>query len=165
MVSNAFKNVGITLQAYLERTLDDIQALGNYTSGRVRLVKGVYDEEEAMSRSIALNRHYLACIYALVEQGKKVNAATHDIALLDEIEKDAKICGADITFEMLHGITPKHLHRIKAKGFSSAIYIAFGKEWYVHFLHRLAEHPPNILLAAEDICSPQGGNAIQHPYF
>ena len=65
---------------------------------------------------------------------------------------------------MLHGVSPPLLCRMKAKGLPSTIYIAFGKEWYVHFLHRLAECPENILLAAEDLYYSRD-SAVQHPYF
>lgn len=162
-ITQEFDNVGITLQAYLLRTFEDIISLKEYNSSTIRIVKGAYEEPPSISmpRSPQLNERYIKCLEMLADQGKNISVATHDSALLEQIIHNDMLNQANLHFEMLHGVCPEQLYLLKQKNFEPKIYIAFGREWHVHFLHRLAENPKNILLAIEDI---QSSKEIEHKY-
>ncbi|GAX88999.1 proline dehydrogenase [Effusibacillus lacus] len=81
-------NVGITVQANLNRTTDDLRELMKLP-GKIRLVKGAYLEPSnvALSRSVQLNERYLSLVDKLVTANHPVAIATHDEAILDEVSR------------------------------------------------------------------------------
>ena len=77
-------NVGVVLQAYLKRTLDDIDALPPDSS--VRLCKGIYVEPESMvvGGYDAVRANYLRALERLLARGAWTAIATHDEWLIRE---------------------------------------------------------------------------------
>lgn len=41
--SQEFSNIGITIQAYLHRSPEDLKRVLKYSRGKIRIVKGAYD--------------------------------------------------------------------------------------------------------------------------
>ncbi|AOJ79942.1 proline dehydrogenase [Burkholderia savannae] len=147
-------NVGITLQAYLHRTAGDLDAV--LRAGRkIRLVKGVYDEapERALPRSSALNDRYVELARRMADAGVDRSFATQDPALIERLMRDG-LLGGDAEIEMLHGVQPGRLRDLRRDGVNCRVYGTFGDNWYLHFLHRLAEAPETVLLALADIQDP-----------
>ncbi len=75
------ENVGVVVQAYLRRTIDDIEGIAN-----VRLCKGIYVEPAAIAyrEFEAVRANYLVLVLrTLVAQGSYVGIATHDEYLLE----------------------------------------------------------------------------------
>ncbi|SCK51252.1 L-proline dehydrogenase [Streptomyces sp. WMMB 714] len=144
-------NLGITLQAYLHRTPADIGTIP--VDGRkIRLVKGAFTvpPEIALSRGPALDERYLSLAALLLDRGARLSLATQDgtvlaaaraSGLLDRVEE----------VEMLHGVRPGLLRTYREAGFPCRIYATYGENWWLHLLHRLAEHPPMVLTALADI--------------
>lgn len=150
-----FDNVGISLQAYLHRTEDDLTAaLGR--PGKIRLVKGAFEEPGALAHprnSTALDEAYRGFMEELLLSGHPVFIATHDEAMLEHARGFIRGNGVDVAsveFEMLLGVTPERLDAMREFGCRTRVYVVYGEEWYLYLCHRLAEHPTNIYQAIAD---------------
>ncbi|WP_431028379.1 proline dehydrogenase family protein [Lysinibacillus sp. LZ02] len=150
-----YPNVGITIQAHLFRSNDDIQKLIHYP-GKIRLVKGAYQEPSdiAMARSTDLNDRYLQFVEQLLEANHPVSIATHDETLIQEMEYRQYFKHPQVEIEMLYGIRPDLLRDLKNTGYNSKVYLTYGTEWYLYLCHRIAEYPENLYLAVTDIIHP-----------
>ncbi|MFF5996903.1 proline dehydrogenase family protein [Lysinibacillus sp. KU-BSD001] len=150
-----YPNVGITIQAHLFRSNDDIQELIHYP-GKIRLVKGAYQEPStiAMPRSTELNDRYLQFVEQLLGANHPVSIATHDEKLIQEMEYRQYFKQPQVEIEMLYGIRPDLLKELKNKGYNSKVYLTYGTEWYLYLCHRIAEYPENLYLAVTDIIQP-----------
>lgn len=154
-LSDNFDNVGITLQAYLHRTESDLTAAMK-RPGRIRLVKGAYEEPESVSLprdSAALDGAYRQHMETLLASGHPCSIATHDEAMLDharEFIRKNYLEASNAEFEMLYGVTPERLEKMRERGRKTRVYLVYGEEWYLYLCHRLAEHPPNIYQAVAD---------------
>lgn len=153
--SEQYPNVGITIQAHLYRSNNDIQELKHFP-GKVRVVKGAYQEPSdiAMSRSKELNNRYLKFVEQLIEVKHPVSIATHDETLIQEMERRQYLNHPHVEIEMLYGIRPNLLRNLKSKGYNCKVYLTYGKEWYLYLCHRLAEYPENLYRAVTDIIKP-----------
>lgn len=162
-VAAVHDNVGITLQASLHRTPQDLERLlQGGGRGRVRLVKGAYLEpaDRAEPRGAALDAQYAQLARSLIEaasHGRRVSIATHDAALLASLCDVARGMGgpsafaADaLQFEMLQGVAPERLDEVAGAGYATRVYLVYGREWYLYLCHRLAEHPLSVLEALVD---------------
>lgn len=79
-------NVGITIQAHLHRSENDVLELLNYP-GRIRIVKGAYEEspEVAIVRSKELTERYLSLVNTIVAAKHLVSIATYDEEIIQEV--------------------------------------------------------------------------------
>lgn len=152
-----FRNVGITLQAYLYRTADDLRA-ALPRSGKIRLVKGAYEAPQSLTRSrgAELDAAYHQLMETLFKSGHSCSIATHDQSLLSYAHKFIQAQTLDsekIEFEMLQGVTPERLNTLRDNGHRTRIYLPYGQEWHLYLCNRLAEYPPNIYQAIVDVVS------------
>jgi proline dehydrogenase len=138
-------NVGIVLQAYLRRTLDDIRALADLTPN-VRLCKGIYAEPEeiAFQDFDAVRANFVAALAELLDVGSYVGIATHDEWLLEEGKRllaanDRK--RDEYEFQMLLGVQQRLGDALIADGHRLRIYVPYGEHWYAYSLRRLQENP------------------------
>jgi len=155
-----YANLGITLQAQLNRTAQDL----NDISGRIRIVKGAYQETEkiAMPRSSALNERYIQLIEQAIRKGHRLSIATHDESIIDQVIKRGWIHEPGVEFEMLYGIRPDLSSRLKKAGYPVRIYLTFGREWYLYLCHRIAEYPPNVFQAILDMTEAGAADPVQN---
>ena len=149
-----YKNVGITLQAYLYRTVKDLETVLAFP-GKIRLVKGAYAAPEGLARSrgAELDAVYQQLMKTLLLSGHTCSIATHDQALLnnaDSVIKNQQLPTDSIEFEMLKGVTAERLVDMQKRGYATRVYLPYGKEWYLYLCNRLAEHPPNLYQAIVD---------------
>lgn len=149
-----FANVGITLQAYLPRTAQDLAAALT-RPGRIRLVKGAFEEpaDRALPRGPQTDAAYRDYLERLLMSGHRCSIATHDPALLADAQRLIEQSESDptlIEFEMLRGATPEQLQALHDQGYNTRVYLPYGREWYLYLCHRLAEYPPNIYQAIAD---------------
>ena len=81
-------NIGIVLQSYLFRTLQDLKALVNENLN-FRLCKGIYNESEkiAFQNKDEINKNYLKILEYALSNKIYVGIATHDEHLLSESYK------------------------------------------------------------------------------
>ncbi|MBO8164235.1 MAG: proline dehydrogenase family protein [Brevibacillus sp.] len=158
-----YANVGITIQANLHRSMDDLERLLSLP-GKVRLVKGAYKEAPsiALERSEELNQRYLDMLDRLVQSRHPVSIATHDEKLIAAVEERGYVSLPFVEVEMLYGVRPDLSRKLREQGVKTRVYLTYGTEWYLYLCHRLAEHPPNVYLAIADMSS--AGRLIVHPY-
>lgn len=150
-LATRFPNVGITLQAYLDRTPRDLErALAH--PGRIRIVKGAFGEPSrtALPRGDELNARFVSLVERVIAEGHALSIATHDSTLLDALSSRVPSGRADVEFEMLYGIEEERLARQREHGFPTRVYLPYGEEWFLYLSHRLAEFPPNIYRAISD---------------
>jgi proline dehydrogenase len=138
-------NVGVVLQAYMRRTLDDIEALADLRPS-VRLCKGIYLEPEdvAYQGYEEVRANYLGALEALLDAGCYVGIATHDERLVAEARRVVARRGLDredYEFQMLLGVARPLGDRLVSEGHRLRIYVPFGEHWYAYSLRRLQENP------------------------
>jgi proline dehydrogenase len=144
-------NLGVVLQAYLRRTLDDIPGLDN-----VRICKGIYVEPEAIAfrEFEAVRANYLRCLEALVERGSYVAIATHDEHLIRAALRIVRAAGLShdrYEFQMLLGVRPERADALVADGHRLRVYVPYGTHWYEYSVRRLQENPKMAGYVAGDI--------------
>lgn len=151
-----FPETGITLQARLSRTSQDLVRVLELQAGPVRLVKGAFQEplETAMARNDpGLADRYAQLAGALISSGRQTNIATHDARLIRRLKEEhgAALLSPQVEFEMLQGLGTQQLDALREEGFTTREYAVFGPEYWLYVLNRLAEEPQRIMLAVADL--------------
>jgi proline dehydrogenase len=153
-----FTNVGMTVQARLHRTEQDIETLLQMP-GKIRLVKGAYleTEEKAFPRnSEALEQAYRRFAQRLIQSGHSCSIATHDKTILTDLHhfiSDQKLHKNPFEFEMLLGLWDDQLDEMTELGYPTREYVVFGKEWFLYVCNRIAEEPIRLYQALNDVAS------------
>ena len=140
-----YDNVGVVLQAYLRRTVADVNDLLPLNPN-LRICKGIYVEprEIAYKDKEIINRNYAYILEKLLRNGCYVGIATHDeklvweaLRLIDQLQlsKDR------FEFQMLLGVDPQLRRIIIKSGYRLRVYVPFGKEWFAYSTRRLKENP------------------------
>lgn len=133
------ENLGIVVQAYLRRTIDDVEGVEN-----VRLCKGIYVEPPAIAyrEFDAVRANYVLVLEKLVVQGSYIGIATHDEYLIGEALRIVRDLPPDrYEFQMLLGVRPDRADELVAAGHRVRIYVPYGTQWYEYSLRRLQENP------------------------
>ncbi|HUI43827.1 MAG TPA: proline dehydrogenase family protein [Terriglobia bacterium] len=148
----AYPNVGVCLQAYLYRTLKDLEDLLPLGPA-IRLVKGAYQEppEVAFPKKSDVDENYFKLAQRLLDNEARaahVRAAmaTHDVRMIERIIRHAESLGlgkGSVEFQMLYGIQRAEQIRLAREGWSSIVLIAYGSYWFPWYMRRLAERPAN----------------------
>ncbi len=140
-----FDNVGTVLQAYLRRTIDDVNQLIPINPN-LRICKGIYIEPYQIAykdRDIIVN-NFAYILEKFFINNCYIGIATHDekvvweaMRLLDKynIKKDR------YEFQMLLGVDLRMRKRILAAGHRLRVYVPFGAEWAQYSIRRLKENP------------------------
>ncbi|MED4583913.1 proline dehydrogenase family protein [Brevibacillus choshinensis] len=149
------ENVGITIQAHLHRSVEDVQRV-LALPGKIRLVKGAFKEPRdiALARSAELNERYLQLAEMCVKAGHTCAFATHDQLIVDELQKRDYFSHPEVELELLYGVRPELAQSMQQNGIPVRLYLTYGKEWYLYLCHRIAEYPPNIHKAIADMFDP-----------
>lgn len=143
-------NVGLVLQAYLRRTLKDIENMLDLNSEEhpvsYRLCKGIYVEPESIAykKHDEINEHFLEDLEFIFKNRIYVGIATHDKALIDgayDLIRKYNVPKKLYEFQMLYGVTPKLRESVVQAGHSMRVYIPFGKQWFGYSTRRLKENP------------------------
>ena len=150
-----YDNVGIVLQAYLHRTLDDVREAVD-RGDRVRLCKGAYREppEVALQDMSEIRRTFKQAAHLLLDRGHHPAIATHDEELIrDTIDhaRDRGIEPSRFEFQMLYGLRPKRWNQLVADGYSVRIYVPYGTHWVPYFYRRLRERKENVLFVLKSL--------------
>ena len=158
-IKETYNNVGLCLQAYLYRTLNDLKNIIDINSW-IRLVKGAYKESSsvAIQKLAQVNRNYMLLSEYLLDQikekGIRVAFGTHDLIIQEQVKKIAKEVGIQknqFEFQMLYGIKTSEQYKLAANGFNIRTLISYGKHWYPWYMRRLAERPANIGFVLKNI--------------
>ena len=141
-------DVGIVVQSYLYRTMDDVRDLLKIPA-RIRICKGAYNEppDVAYPDKKDVDDNYVRVMQLLLASGVYHGIATHDPKMIEAtidftqregIGKDA------FEFQMLYGIRRDLQDQLARDGYRMRVYVPYGKHWYPYFMRRLAERPANI---------------------
>ena len=146
---NLFKNysrVGVVLQAYLKRSVEDISKLSG-PSFNARICKGIYKEEEdiAYQDPDKIRENFLAMAKLMLEKKSYACFATHDLQLIDDLVKLIQKMDANsnkFEFQVLYGVPMKgKLNELIKLGYKVRVYVPYGPDWYEYSLRRLKENP------------------------
>lgn len=141
-----FSNVGIVVQAYLRRTLQDVREIIVTGAGHFRLCKGIYVEPRklAFQDHRLINKNFTLILDEMLKQNAYVGIATHNeelvweaMRLLDQYKLDKNV----YEFQMLLGVDAELRSIILDAGHRLRVYVPFGKHWYAYSLRRLKENP------------------------
>lgn len=155
-----FDHVGVTLQARLHRSGQDLAQLLE-RPGRIRLVKGAYLEPETIAYprgSTQLHDAFLRHARTLLSSGHACSIATHDRDLLEQVHAylaDRQQVDGTVEFETLLGIGAELLATMKERGYATREYVVFGAEWWLYVCNRLAEEPDRVFAALADAVDPE----------
>jgi proline dehydrogenase len=140
---DGFENVGVVLQSYLRRTLDDVHALAELAPN-VRLCKGIYVEPPSIAFTDydAVRANFVRALDALLDAGAYVGIATHDEWLIgNALHRLAGLDPGEYEFQMLLGVRERRAGELVAAGHRLRVYVPFGSQWYRYSLRRLQENP------------------------
>ncbi|HLR06324.1 MAG TPA: proline dehydrogenase family protein [Pyrinomonadaceae bacterium] len=141
-------DVGVALQSYLYRTMEDARALLKIPA-RIRICKGAYHEppEVAYPDKKDVDDNYVRVMQLLLASGVYHGIATHDPKMIDATVDFAQREGIGkerFEFQMLYGIRRDLQEQLARDGYRMRVYVPYGKHWYPYFMRRLAERPANI---------------------
>lgn len=163
MRSEGFNNIGLVIQSYLFRSVNDTRELLD-SGSRIRLVKGAYQEPHtiAFAKKKDVDTTFDRLTEMVFDQAlaspklaEKYNGkippipaiATHDEKRIDFAIRYAEEIGLDkdqFEFQMLYGIRRRLQEKLVSDNFKVRIYVPFGTEWFPYFMRRLAERPANL---------------------
>ena len=140
-----FPNVGVVVQAYMRRTLADMDRLVAARMN-VRICKGIYVEprEIAFKDRQVVIENFAAIVDKHLSAGCYAGIATHDeacvqkaLATIDRL----KLTPDQYEFQMLLGVDPLLRRTILKAGHRLRVYVPYGRDWYAYSLRRLKENP------------------------
>ncbi len=158
-VKEKYSNAGICLQAYLHRTVNDLNALLKIQPS-IRLVKGAYNEPKEIAFELKqdVDKNYFRLSEVLLNEiknnGIRAAFATHDINLINNIIEAAYKMGIQkdkLEFQMLYGIKTSEQLRLVKEGYKLKVLISYGAAWYPWYMRRLAERPANLGFVIKNI--------------
>ena len=143
-------HVGLVLQAYLRRTMNDLINMDRiHVNGNplnFRLCKGIYIEPKhiAYKEFEEVREHYLDDLKFMFDHNMYAAIATHDKFLVEkamDIIREKNIDKSSYEFQMLYGVTPELRSSIVKQGYKMRVYVPFGQEWFGYSTRRLKENP------------------------
>ena len=140
------KNIGVAMQAYLFRSLEDIDTLAD-SDFNARICKGIYKEDSsvAFSNRSDIKNNFMSMAKSMFKKGSFAGYATHDQELIDELLnwiQTEKIPKEQFEFQALYGVPMNgRLENLINDGYTVRIYVPFGPEWFDYSIRRLKENP------------------------
>lgn len=152
--------VALTLQAYLKRTVSDLETQIEAGS-QVRLVKGAFvaDSSYAYTRQKDIRANYRRLIEMMFSPRAKENGfypiiATHDGRIQEFAMDVAQRNGWEpqqYEFEMLLGVRSDRARSLAQLGERVRLYVPFGRDWWPYAVRRIGENPRNAILLARSL--------------
>ena len=144
--------VGVCVQANLERTADDLERLAD-VPGKVRLVKGAYDEPaeiayEKKARVDEAYRELLSFMFREFDDG--VAVGSHDPAMIELATELHDEHGTPYEVQMLMGVRERAQFDL-AESVEVYQYVPYGGKWFSYFYRRVRERKSNALFALRAI--------------
>lgn len=143
---NVYDNVGVAIQAYLFRSENDIETLGN-DQFNSRICKGIYKESKtiAYQNRVDIRNNFLLLAKTMARKGSFCGYATHDQILIDQIldwVSNEKISKHLFEFQVLFGVPMDgRLDKLIQDGYKVRVYVPFGPDWFDYSVRRLKENP------------------------
>ena len=145
-LKSTYLETGVVLQAYLKRSLKDIESLGSHNFN-ARICKGIYQENSkiAIKDPKKIRANFLKMAKLMSEKKSYACYATHDQHLIDsllDMIKKHNIDSSTFEFQVLYGVPMNgRLEEFLSLGYKVRIYVPFGPDWYDYSLRRLKENP------------------------
>jgi proline dehydrogenase len=143
-------NVGVCVQANLKRTPDDLDRLAELP-GKVRLVKGAYDEPADLSykKKARVDEAYRDCLAFMFEAfDDGVAVGSHDPAMIEYAAELHDEHGTPYEVQMLTGVRESAQFDLAGEADVSVYqYIPYGSKWFSYFYRRIRERKSNALFA------------------
>jgi proline dehydrogenase len=144
-LKSEFANVGVVIQAYLRRSLSDLDRLIAARMS-IRVCKGIYVEPRriAYTDRQTIIRSFAALVDKHLSAGCYVGIATHDetcvqlaLTTIDRL----KLSPDAYEFQMLLGVDPLLRRVLIESGHRLRVYVPYGRDWYAYSVRRLKENP------------------------
>ena len=144
------QNIGLAIQAYLKRTLGDLESMldlrRNDAVLNIRLVKGIYVEPAAIAYKDyhEINAHFIEDLEFMFKNDVYAAIATHDTPLIQgalDLIDTYQVPKDKYEFQMLYGVTPKKRRKLVENGHRMRVYVPFGEQWFGYSTRRLRENP------------------------
>lgn len=145
--------VGQAIQSNLKRTEADLERLAD-VPGKIRLVKGAYDEPAAVSykKKAEVNERYKKDIEFLFEEfAGDIALGSHDPEMIEYTKELSKEHDREFEIQMLMGVREDAQRDLAAEGVEVWQYAPYGGKWALYFYRRLRERKENILFAARAV--------------
>jgi proline dehydrogenase len=157
---HGYHHLGVVLQSALYRSEKDLQAINTF-GGRVRLVKGAYQEPKtvAYQKKADVDAAYARMVKAVLIGGHDAAIATHDPAMIElarTIAREHQIAPDRFEFQMLYGVRRDLQAMLVKAGYRVRVYIPFGREWFPYFMRRLGERPANVAFVIRGVLGESG---------
>ncbi|WP_435359660.1 proline dehydrogenase family protein [Haloarchaeobius sp. DFWS5] len=146
-------NVGICVQANLHRTEDDIERLADLP-GKVRLVKGAYDEpkEVAYKEKSRVDEQYEKLLEYMFEHfDDGVAVGSHDPEMIDFAARLHEEYSTPYEVQMLMGVREDAQVDLAAAGVEVWQYAPYGGKWFQYFYRRVRERKENLTFAVRAV--------------
>lgn len=145
--------VGVCVQANLKRTEKDLARLAS-VPGRVRLVKGAYDEPADLAYRSKEQvderyREYLEYMFREFDGG--IAVGSHDPSMIDFAKRLHDEYGTEFEIQMLMGVREDAQFGLARNGYRVNQYVPYGEKWFSYFYRRVREKKENLLFAARAV--------------
>ncbi|MDS0293112.1 proline dehydrogenase family protein [Halogeometricum luteum] len=143
-----YGDVGVCVQANLKRTGEDLERLAD-VPGKVRLVKGAYDEPKTVAyrEKETVDEKYREYIeYAFREFDGGVAVGSHDVGMINHAVDCHREYGTPFEVQMLMGVR-ENVQRRLVGSVPVYRYIPYGPKWVSYFARRVRERKENALFA------------------
>lgn len=159
-----YENVGIVLQAYLRRTLQDARQIIEAGAGHFRLCKGIYVEPRTVAYQdhAIIHKNYALVLEEMFRRKAYVGIATHNETLVWEalrLVDQYSLQPNQYEFQMLLGVDPELRQMLLDGGHRLRVYVPFGKQWYAYCMRRLKENPAIARHILKNLLKPQKTSA------
>jgi proline dehydrogenase len=155
-----YRGVGVALQAYLYRTVKDVEDLIPLGPA-IRIVKGAYLEAPDVAypkKADVDENYYQLCTRLLAADAQKtgtlLHIATHDVGLADRITafiEQHNVPASAYEYAMLYGIQRAQQQRLAQSGRRLRVLISYGDYWFPWYMRRLAERPANVTFVLKNL--------------
>lgn len=151
--------VGVVIQAYLKRSLDDIRELAGTQPANIRICKGIYKEEKrvAYHDRQKIRDNFMDILRLMFDLNSYPAIATHDPFLIRAAMSEIQRRGLSpdkYEFQMLHGVGFKWRKELLDKGHNLRIYIPYGAAWRAYSIRRFRENPTLAFYVVKNIIVP-----------
>ncbi|UPM43857.1 proline dehydrogenase family protein [Halocatena salina] len=148
-----YPEMGVCVQANLRRTEEDLHRLVDLP-GTIRLVKGAYDEPEAVAYTdrSAVNEQYrthLKYLFSETSAGA-VAVGSHDPQMIDRAIELHDAYGTAFEIQMLMGVREDAQTEL-AEEYDVYQYVPYGEKWASYFFRRVIERRENLSFALRAI--------------
>lgn len=150
-----FENVGTVIQAYLCRSVKDVEELGQIDAN-LRIVKGAYKEPPhlAYPSKQDVDENFKKIVALHLTGGHYTAVATHDERLVDWIKGWTArhgIARDRFEIQMLYGVRMSWQEALAREGYKVRCYVPYGRMWYPYFSRRIAESPANLMFVVKNL--------------